>query len=201
MTITTATMVAVALLSDERPEESSEGSAVVDMETVEDTPAPDDVAVEAPMSGAVDVNTAEDVAPNAVDDVSSGAVVPGADVDTLGVAAGGDSSLATVISTVGVDLASRSDCDDVTNGCEGIISDVMANVSCNDVTGNVRSGVISIIDDVGITCTDEDSINDDVIKISLSDDIMESSTFDDTSISDDVIEDSVSNDVITIVNV
>ena len=165
----------------------------------DDTPAPDDVAVEAPMSGVVDVNTAEDVAPNAVDDDSSGAVVPGADVDTLGVAAGGDFSLATVISTVGVDLASRSNCDDVTDGCEGIISDVMANVSCNDVTGNVRCGVISIIDDVA--CTDEDSINDDVNKISLSDDIMESSTFDDTSISDDVIEDSASNDVITIVNV
>ena len=70
----------------------------------------------------------------------------------------------------------------------------------NDVTGNICSGVISIIDDVGITCTDEDSINDDVIKISISDDVMESSTFDETSISDDVIEDSMSNDVITVVN-
>ena len=170
---------------------------MTDVGRTDDTPAPDDVAVEAPMSGVVDVNTAEDVAPNAVDDDSSGAVVPGADVDTLGVAAGGDSSLATVISTVGVDLASCSDCDDVTDGCEGIISDVMANVSCNDVTGNVRSGVIS---DVGITCTDDDSMND-VIKISLSDDVMESSTSDDTSISDDVIEDSMSNDVITVVNV
>ena len=70
-----------------------------------------------------------DVAAKAADD-SSGAMVPGADVGTpVGVAAGGDPSLAAVISTVGVDLVPRIDCDDVTDGCEGSISDVMANVS------------------------------------------------------------------------